>query len=71
MNVEIRRRADDPLKVDFYADGRRIENMVAVALHKSGTVVTAKAVVVHDTATAASQAKAAKRGRSQSVEEAQ
>ena len=46
--VEIRANSEDPRKVDFYADGRIITNIIAERVFNASGKLTARAVIRYD-----------------------
>ena len=50
MIVEVRPKKDDPTRVEFFADGKRLENIAAGRVHRHGDVLTVQAIVTYDKA---------------------
>lgn len=48
MIVEVRPKKDDPYKVEFFADGKKIENISAGRIDRRGDVLTVQAIVTYD-----------------------
>lgn len=68
MIVEVRPKKDDPYRVEFFADGKKIENISAGRIDRRGDVLTIQAIVTYDKGSAKSSSRSGSSGSSKKGE---